>query len=181
MKRALIYLFVTGFMAGCSGDDPAKPKPPIIEPPPGRTTPQRGVEYYRLAWETRDSTRIDSVLAVDYQGTSTEIGANPQMLSFVKSDEVRAVHAMKSDATITSVIVDLGPLNSWIRTSFAGDPPDWAVVIIPNPAISLRYADGSELAVSPSNEEVEFKLKPTAAGLDTTWQIIRWKEVHQSP
>jgi hypothetical protein len=76
--------------------------------------------------------------------------------------------------------VDFGPSNSWIRTSYESDPPDWAVVIIPSTTILLSYTIGIDVAVLPSNDQNLFKLKPTVAGTDTTWQIIRWQEIHNS-
>lgn len=179
MKRALLCFFATFLIAGCGGKDPAKPQPPVIEPPPGRTTPQQGVEYYRLAWENRDSTRVDSVLAAGYQGTSTEIGPNPVTLSFVKSDEIRALHNMKDDVSITQVTLDFGPPSSWTQTSDPGDPPGWALVIVHNFQILINRYGGSDLAVSSSSgTTMEFKLEPTASGTDTTWQIVRWKETY---
>jgi hypothetical protein len=184
VKRALLCVSAAFLIAGCSGDDHCddcggfKPPPP---PPLERDTPQHTVEYYRLAWQDRDSTRIDSALTADYQGTSTDIGVISETISFIKSDEIRATHAMKNDDTLRSVSVDFGPSSSWTRTSYAGDPPDWSVVVVPSSAITLMYANGDVITVSPSNDQNLFKLKPTTVvGTDTTWQVIRWQEIHNS-
>ena len=137
------------------------------------------MEYYRVAWEDRDSTRIDSVLAADYQGVSTDLeSGTPEVLTFTKSDEIRAVHNMKNDTHISNVTVDLGPSSSWTRTSSVSDPPEWAVMIINAFTILVQENAGSDMAVNSTHTSMEFKLKPTVSGTDTTWQIIRWSEVH---
>ena len=132
--------------------------------------------YYATAWQNRDSTRVDSVLAADYQGTSTD---PPLTLSFVKYDEIRALHYMALDTDLTSVQVNLGPPSSWIRDSYSSDPPDWTVILVPNAQIQLRYSTGVDVVVN--NATNKFKLKPTVVGSDTTWEIIRWEEFHNSP
>ncbi len=136
---------------------------------------------YRVAWVNRDSSRIDSVLSDDYQGTSTEIGTNPSTLTFFKSDEIRAVRNMEGDSNLLSVSVSFGPSSSWIRDSDPGDPPGWVVLHVPDVSIRLLWASSNEIIVSPSSTDNEFKLKPVALGTDTTWEIVRWKEVHTTP
>jgi hypothetical protein len=159
-----------------------KPQPGPSGPVyPARTTPQNTVTYYKTAWENRDSTRIDSVLAVDYQGTSIDIGPTTETLSFVKSDEIRAAYGMANDLELSLVEVNLGSSGSWNRTSYASDPPDWAVIIIPHSQIILRFVNGDEIVVSPYRDSNEFRLKPVATTPDTTWQIVRWTETHNSP
>jgi hypothetical protein len=108
------------------------------------------------------------------------MGPVTETLTFTKSDEIRAVHNMKLDADLTRVTVDLGHSSSWIRDSYAGDPPGWAVLTVPTSHILLSYASGSDLATS-INSSNEFKLKPIVSGADTTWQIVRWKEIHTGP
>ena len=184
MKRVLICFFAC-LTVGCGdncNDCGGGFKPPPSGPfYPPRTTPQNTVEYYRVAWENRDSTRVDSVLAVDYEGTSTDIGSTTETLSFVKFDEIRAVHRMKDDPNLVRVEVLLGPSSSWTRTSYASDPPEWVVVLVPGADIRVLLANGDILAVSSSRGNNEFKLKPVASGPDTTWEIVRWEEIHQSP
>jgi hypothetical protein len=177
VKRILICILALGLGAGCSDDDPVKPQ----QVPPVRTTPKASAEYYRLAWQSRDSTRIDSVLADDYQGTSIDMGSTTETLTFTKSDEIRAVHNMKDDQNLVSVSVDFGPQNYWRLDSHLEDPPEWVVVIIDNPYIRLSWASADEVFVSPNSTSEEFKLRPLASGPDTTWEIVRWKEVHTSP
>src|SRR5262245_44853871 len=94
---AVATLLVIGILAGCTKDPcpPTDPKcqGPIPDPYPVRNSPVAAVEYLRLSWEKRDSTRADSVLASDYQGTSTDTQTGgTTTLSFVKSDEIRALH-----------------------------------------------------------------------------------------
>jgi hypothetical protein len=135
-----------------------------------------------MAWERRDSTEIQLVLADDYEGTSTDISAGgPEILTFTKSDEVRAVHNMRADATLTRMEVNFGPMSSWIPDSYAGDPQGWVVLHVHDVSIRLLWASGDEVVVSPSSTDNEFKLKPVALGTDTTWQIVSWKEVHTTP
>jgi hypothetical protein len=134
---------------------------------------------YVTAWENRDSSRVDSVLADDYQGTSTDLASGtPEVLTFTRSDEIRAVHGLRDDANLTLVDVNLGPSGSWTRTSYIGDPPDWAVMITPHVQVILRFVNGDEVVVNPAQTSNEFKLKPVATLPDTIWEIVRWSEMH---
>ncbi len=109
------------------------------------------------------------------------MGSTTETLDFLKSDEIRAIHGMNYDSTLTSVSVNFGQQGSWILDSNPLDPPGWVVVIIDNPYIRLSWAPADEVVVSPNSTSEEFKLRPLASGPDTTWEIVRWKEVHTSP
>ncbi len=177
-------LSILGFLAGCSPDPcpPTDPKcqGPIPDPYPLRNTPFNAVEYLRLSWEKRDSTRADSVLADDYQGTSTDNGTTVTTISFVKSDETRALHGLKDDTNITSLSMSFGPQQSWRLDQYPNDPPDWVVVIIDNPYIQLRSVSGNDFDVSPDKTSFEFKTMPVVEGSRTLWQVVRWEEIHNS-
>lgn len=134
----------------------------------------------RMAWENRDSTAADSVLADDYQGSSTDIGTTTTTISFVKSDEIRALHGLKDDPKNTRLTMSFGSENSWVLDQYPGDPPDWVVVVVNDPAILLSQTDG-DLSVSPNLTSFEFKTKPVVEGSETLWQVVRWKEVHNNP
>jgi hypothetical protein len=159
--------------ADCGGPPPP---PPAVYPP--RDSPVNAVEYLRVSWQERDSTRADSVLAADYQGTSTEVGSSPSTLSFVKSDEIRALHNFKDDNSVTKVTMDFGPTGSWIP-EIRPDHPDWVVVPIRQFTILINRNSGSDDAVSSSNSTtIEFKTRPVTSGSQTLWEVVRWTEVH---
>lgn len=184
MKSIFLWVLALGLAAGCGSDGPDDH---ILGPPPPpaystRTTPQSTVDDYRLAWENRDSTEVQLVLADDYEGTSTDVSSGgPEILTFTKSDEVRAVHSIKADATVNRVTVNFGPMSSWTRDSYPVDPPGWAVIIVHNVQVIIHSNIGNDLVVSPYATSNEFKLKPTVTGADTTWQIVRWSEMHTGP
>jgi hypothetical protein len=162
----------------CVGDECPDPPPP---PPPVRDTPANAVEYLRLAYENRDSTAADTVLADDYQGNSTDHGTTTTTLSFVKSDEIRALHGLKDDLEITKIGMNWGTPTSWILDQYAGDPPDWVVVKISAPNILVQKTTGSDLAVSSTNlTTFEFKTKPVVSGSQTLWEVVRWTEIHNA-
>ena len=163
----------------CVGDNCDPPPPPEY---PVRISPIKAVEYLQLAWQDRDSVRADSVLNVEYQGTSAEIGTtNPGTLSFVKSDEIRALHNLKENPDVSKLEMTFPPQASWILDQYLGDPLDWVVVKVNGPSIKLTESDGDILTVSPSNTTFEFKARPITSGAQTLWEVVRWLEVHNSP
>jgi hypothetical protein len=183
---AITTLSAIGILAGC-GEDPCEPTDPkcqgsLPDPYPLRNSPVAAVDYLKLAWANRDSTHADSVLASDYQGTSTDNGETViTTISFVKSDEMRALHGLKDDPAITSLSMDFGPQLSWRLDQYPNDPADWVVVIIDNPYIQLRTVNGlNDFDVSPSRTSFEFKTKPVVEGSRTLWQVVRWEEIHDS-
>jgi hypothetical protein len=162
----------------CKGSECDPPPPP---PFPERTNPINAVEYLRHAWADRDSVHADSVLAPDYQGTSTELGSNPTTLSFVRSDEIRALYNLKDDPDVKRLTMDFGPSTSWVVPEpYPGDPPDWVVVRVNTPNITLETI-ANTFVVSSSNTTFEFKAKPVTTGSQTLWEVVRWLEVHNAP
>jgi hypothetical protein len=143
------------------------------------------------AFEERDSVVTDSVYDDAYQGSSTD-QADPgggTTLTFSKADEVRIVASMAGSASITFVDADLKSPNTWVRTSYASDPPDWVVLQISNWRIEVRDLARGEYAASSfdsfGGSLMEFTFKPTtpdaSSPTDTTWTIIRWREVKSGP
>jgi hypothetical protein len=177
MLRTLALFLLLAFLAGCGGKGPVGPR---VDPPvpsySSRSEPVSTVLDYALAWERRDSVQIDSLLAVDYEGTSTDIGLISETLSFTKANEVRAVGGLRLDATVTTVSVQLGPPSSWTFDTNPADPSEWVTIGVPNPRIYVGSTSFSDVTVAHST--CSFKLKPIASGPDTTWVIVRWTEIH---
>jgi hypothetical protein len=171
---------------GCGPDvcPPTDPKcnPPVITTYPIRNSPINAVEYLRLAWQDRDSTHADSVLAGDYHGTSTDEGTTgTTTLSFLKSDEMNALHRLKDELTITSLTMDFRQPGSWSLEQYPGDPPDWVVVKVENPNIQMNTTNNNTIyTVSPNKTTFEFKTTPVTSGSQTLWQVVRWEEIHDS-
>jgi hypothetical protein len=184
----LALALLPGGQVGCSnavGPDPCKNpedcKPPDPPDYPIRNSPIKAVEYLQKAWEDRDSTRADSVLNVEYQGTSSELGTNPGTLSFVKSDEIRALHNLKDSPDVSDIKMNFPPQGAWILDQDSGDPPDWVIVKVNNPEIVLTEADGDIQRASSTYTNFEFKARPISTGGQILWEIVRWKEVHVAP
>jgi hypothetical protein len=178
---------LAGGLGGCGLDDVVICKPPqdCDGPPaaqyPPRTTPRQAVEYLRLAWEERDSSRADTVYTDDYQGTSVDqMDPTPSTLNFAKSDEVRAVGGLQLDRKITNVSMTFQDSTQWEVVSYPGEPSDWVAVIVRNnPYIYITNSEGNDLKVEGS-ERFEFRTKPVTTGGKTLWQIVRWTELHTS-
>jgi len=142
------------------------------------SAPESTILNYKLAWQLRDSTMIDSVLTNDYAGASVDMADPPSgTLTFTRSDETRALSGIQRDPSITSVSIDLPDPSLWTRTSDPGDPPGWVTITGLRPSIRIFRSDGADVASTGSH--MDFKLKPITSGPDTTWKIIRWYEVHQ--
>ncbi|HKQ20272.1 MAG TPA: hypothetical protein VJW75_11055 [Candidatus Eisenbacteria bacterium] len=161
--------------------DPPKDKQPVVYLP--RDTAARAVEYLSLAWENRDSVRIDSVYADDYEGTSVDLvdQAQPSFI-FHKSDEVHSVGALAQATEITYVDMDL-KVGTWNEFHYSTDPPDWWTVQVPYFKIEVRDVLGNGFsATSPKTGEswiFEFTLRPTYpswANGAPVWEIVKWVE-----
>lgn len=162
-------------------DDPPTPKPPRVYPV--RNTPKNAVLYLTYAWEDRDSVRIDSVYADDYEGTSIDLvdPANPSFI-FHKSDEVRTVGAMALTQNIQTIDVDFALPAGWIEGNYASDPPEWRYVQIPSPNIYIHDIVEGEYRARPQGGETwifEFTLRPTypnGTAEEAVWEIVKWVE-----
>jgi hypothetical protein len=183
MKRAILAALLAALIAGCGDDD--DPLRPIPTPPfryPAPTSPDSALLIYKYAWERKDSTKIDSILATDYMGTSTD-QSDPggPTLTFFKYDEVRVVHHLQQDSNVGQISVNFGPPISWSRFSYESDPPGWRSIRIPQSQIVVELQSGEAL-VADDSAVMEFKMKPAAiSGTDTTWAIVRWQEVRTGP
>jgi len=161
--------------------DPPKDRPPVVYPP--RDTAARAVYYLSLAWSQRDSVRIDSVYADDYEGTSVDL-VDPAAPSFIfhKSDEVHSVGALAQATEITYTNMELN-LGTWNEFHYDTDPPDWWTVQVPFFKIEVKDVDGNGFAAtSPKAGEAwifEFTLRPTYpswANGAPVWEIVKWVE-----
>lgn len=181
-----LLLCLFGTPCGCIFS-PEKGKKPPTKPPvvyPKRDTPKNAVYFLTIAWGARDSAQIDTVYADDYQGTSNDLTDDTaQNLSFVKSDEIRAVGAMALSQNIISATMDFGLQSGWIEDHYVSDPPDWRYVQIPSFTIYVNDPTiGEYSAKSPRNGETwifEFTLRPTypnGPSGQAVWEIVKWVE-----
>ncbi|HEX7078514.1 MAG TPA: hypothetical protein VF363_08830 [Candidatus Eisenbacteria bacterium] len=143
---------------------------------PSRSTPRNALLYYKAAWENRDSTRIDTVLAEDYAGSSAD---QSETLQFSKADEIRALGGIQLSQRVTRVIVDLHDPSTWIWQYYAGDSAAWVSYSIPSPRIEVDDVVMGSLLADQSTF-MEFTFRPTtpapASPTDTLWTIVRWRE-----
>jgi hypothetical protein len=177
---------LVGVLGGCIFS-PDKGKDPPIKPPvvyPKRDTPKNAVLFMTVAWGARDSAQIAAVYADDYQGSSNDLSdPSAQNLSFVKSDEVRAVGAMALSQNIVTATMDFGIQGGWFEEHYVSDPPDWRYVQIPSFSIYVKdLVLGEYSAKSPRNGETwifEFTLRPTypnGPSGEPVWEIVKWVE-----
>ncbi|HET7903438.1 MAG TPA: hypothetical protein VFM17_02650, partial [Candidatus Eisenbacteria bacterium] len=97
------------------------------------------------------------------------------------SQEVSHVGRLKKDTNIVSIQLELGNPASWKRIpADAADPPDWAQIDI-NFA-TIQVDDITSSTFQSQNQALSYVFKPyvNAPG-DTTWKIIRWKEIVTNP
>lgn len=139
----------------------------------------------QTAWESRDSVRIDSVYAIEYQGSSLDQGdPNSGTLRYAKSDEVRVVGEMARSLEIVAVDMNLSSPSTWFFTHNASDPPGWVTVTIRFFTITVDLSNMTTHRASTADRTdlwlFDFTLKPipdSASPTDTTWQVVRWNEV----
>jgi len=181
--RPWVALLSAALLAGCSGDNPTKPKPPSGPAPIVRSTPQDVLKYLEYAYSRRDSIAIQSIYDSSYAGVSTDMTASPvsQSLNFTYADEVAHVAAMARSHSITSVTLNFGNLT---RLG-SGDVshPEWATIQVPGSNMELEIMDGPDgFSLAPAGITEAFSFKPTApdstSPTDTTWKIVRWSEVY---
>jgi hypothetical protein len=179
MRRAgwAVAVMAAAVLGGCgSDDDPMKPPPGPSYP--ALTSPQHVLEALLLSYQSRDSTEYDSLYDHNYVGTSTDLNDNV-ISTFLFNDEIGHMRALARSTTISSIVLDFGPLSSWTRLA-SDDPshPEWAVVQIPSSRGDI-YDGQTSYTFQPINP-MTFAFTPTvAAPGDTTWKIIRWTEVGQ--
>ena len=186
--RASLLCLLCALCAGCifspKKDDSGGG---VVEPPPDypkRDTPKNAILYLTLAWENRDSVRIDSVYADNYVGTSSDLtDPNDVPLTFAKSDEVRLVSNMAKSQSIVKVDMDFGLQAGWSEGNYVSDPPDWYYVLIPSFTIYVNDSvEGEKQATSPAPKTIwrfEFTVRPDpdlSSPADTVWQVVRWVE-----
>jgi len=180
--RPWVALLSAALLAGCSGDNPTKPKPPSGPAPSIRSTPQDVLRYLESAYSHRDSTETRSIYDSTYVGVSTDLTAPPgsQILTFTYVDEVDHVAAMARAHSITSVILSFG--NVVRLGSDNPSHPEWATIQIPGSNMRLDIeSDSTSVLLTTVGVTESFSFKPTTpdstSPTDTTWKIVRWSEV----
>ncbi|MGE5175224.1 MAG: hypothetical protein ACM3JJ_02520 [Hyphomicrobiales bacterium] len=152
---------------------------PLPSPLPDRSTPQNALSLYAYAWVHRDSTILDSLIDATYVGTSIDLSdPTPFTRSFTKSDEIHDLGGLEKATDVTRVEVNLGPASSWVRTKYAGDPPDWVALQVP--AATIRVYTTVDTYVASGMDVEEWKFAPhtpaPTSPTDTVWTMIRWSE-----
>jgi hypothetical protein len=190
MRRVgwVVTALAAAFLGGCGSDDD-----PIIEcsicPQPGGypalSSPANVLKALQMAYGARDSTEYKSLYDSSYIGTSTNLNDPPgtQVTTFRFADEVAHIAALGRSTTISSVVLDFGPLSTWTRLP-SDDPshPEWAMIQMAPGNWHLEINDGATLYSSQGTNPMTFAFNPTvAAPGDTTWKIIRWTEVGSGP
>jgi hypothetical protein len=180
MRRALFgatgVLLITAGLVGCGKDDPLKPLPPAPFTYPALDTPQHVILNVKYAWERRDSVRTRQLYDDAYMGESTD---NSGTLTFTKDQEVSTVWAMGKSQDIQSVSFTLRPETTWVRLSYPIDPVGWTAIQLQGVNIQVDDVAKGTLVASSANF-FEFKFEPTldaASPTDTTWKIVRWREI----
>lgn len=163
-------------LGGCGSDDdnPVKPPGPKY---PELTSPQNVLQAMQIAYQTRDSVETKLVYDTNYVGKSEDLSNPAQSFTFSHYDEVQHVATLAQSSTISSVVLDMGPISSWTRLS-SDDPshPEWAMISISYWLVEIN--DGSTVYQAPSTNPMVFAFTPTvAAPGDTTWTIVRWSEI----
>ena len=188
-RHFAVWLCLVGMVgSGCifspdkgKGKDP--PKDPITYP--ARNTPAGSILYLTIAWSNRDSVRIDSVYASDYEGSSVDLtdNAGSTTLVFRKSDEVHTVGALARSSEINYTNMNFNLASTWTEVQYSSDPPEWVTVQIPQFKIEVRdIHDVGYAATSPADGETwifEFTLRPTYPNGPSAlpvWEIVRWVE-----
>jgi len=180
-----VVLLSAALLAGCSGDNPTKPKPPSGPALSVRSTPQDVLKYLEYVYSNRDSVAIKSIYDSTYVGISTDMtNQTLQVLEFGYSDEVAHVAALARAHSISSVTLKFRNL---IRLG-SGDVshPEWATIQVPGSNMLLEIEDGPEgFNLASAGITEAFSFKPTApdstSPTDTTWKIVRWSEVSVYP
>ena len=150
---------------------------------PELTEPALVLEALQLAYQNRDSVEYKLLYDSTYVGTSTDLNDPPgtQVSTFRYADEVAHIAALQRSTTISSVVFDLAPKNTWTR--LASDDvshPEWALIQIGQWSVEIN--DGATLYSAHSTNPISFLFKPTAGAApgDTTWTIVRWNETGQT-
>jgi hypothetical protein len=109
---------------------------------------------------------------------STNDPSHPPIPFFSKGDEIHHVAALKRDANVVSVFVDLGSPSNWQRLSGdVSDPPGSAVIQISSSTIRIEDV-GRSTTWETSNQIMEYAFIPTVtAPGDTLWKVVRWVEI----
>ena len=179
----VLVLAATFVVMGC-GKDPVKPEPAKPFVYPDRSTPDNTLRRMTFAFANRDTGVTASVYADDYEGTSTDMVYSPTTLTFTRADEVKVVEAM-AGSSITTIGCDFYSPATWVHTHYSADPVGWVTIQVPDYNIYLYDSVRGEFQTrSPSSGMIhffEFTLKPTTpdatSPTDTTWTIVRWKEI----
>jgi hypothetical protein len=175
----VVAIFV---VAGCGILDPAKKKGggdgglQYLD----LKTPEHVMQNLSLAWHNRDSSETAQLYTSDYIGTSTDVTDN-STLEFTRDVEVSVVGGLRRTASITSVNLVIPPESTWTHTTYEGDPASWRAIQFPAGSVIVQVYDPGGDWEARSSTFLEFKFRPVnVSGTDTTWGIVRWKEVAAS-
>jgi len=182
--HTLAVLATAAILAGCSNNNPTKPKP-APAPQFNRSTPENTLLYLAHVYSSRDTVAIRSLYDFTYMGESRDLNDPPasQLLTFSYADEVEHVVALRKKPTITDVVLTFG--GTLVRLgSDDVSHPEWAKIQIPGNNIRLEIIDAVDThSLSSPGITEAFSFAPTTpdstSATDTTWKIVRWSEVQQ--
>lgn len=143
------------------------------------STPQNLILNVKYSWERRDSVRTREIYADTYQGASTDADGT---LNFSKDQEVAAVGGLGRSQNVVAVHFTLTPSNTWTRVHYDSDPAGWTAIQLSGYTIAVDDVVHGTLMTSGGGgaDFFEFKMEPSvdhSSPTDTTWKIVRWKEV----
>lgn len=180
LRRTSILTFAL-VLVGCGlfkPDEKGKDiKPPFQYQP--MDTPQNVLLNLKSSWERRDSVETRLLYDDAYQGESTDNQSGGTTLTFSKDQEVATVWSLGKSQDVQSVTFTLRPETTWVRLNYPTDTSGWTALQLQGVNIQVDDASKGTLIASSSNF-FEFKFVPTldaASATDTTWKIIRWKEI----
>ena len=156
---------------------PPPPLPEYLEP----ISPQNVLQNLIASYVARDSIETKVVYDIDYKGTSSDPSQPTPLPEFTRAIEVSHVHRLKVDPNIVSVLLDLGAPGTWqLLDGNSSDPLGSKIIQINSQTV--RIEDITVTTYVSTNQVMEYAFKPTAvpgapADRDTTWQVIRWKEL----
>jgi hypothetical protein len=180
IRRTLVLTLALA-LVGCGLFKPKEKKedPPVPFQYPPLDTPQNVLLNLKYSWERRDSVQTRLLYDDAYQGESTDNQSGGTTLTFSKDQEVATVWSLGKSQDVQSVAFTLRPETTWVRLNYPTDPAGWTALQLQGVNIQVDDASKGTLIANSSNF-FEFKFVPTldaASATDTTWKIVRWKEI----
>ena len=177
MKAFVVAVVSLIAVAGCGKDKVTGPGGPAGPQYLVPSTPNDVLFNMQRAYAARDSTEYKGLFDDAYLGNSMD-PSDGTNLNFTKTDEAQHIAALARRGTITIASIVYPP--SIVRFTDLTDPPGWATIQM-SQGFSVQIDDIPSSYYIRSGTTQEFKFAPTSpdstSPTDTTWKIIRWREV----